>query len=184
LLHECRQGDHLQGKRWQLTVNPGEQGLELRNYVNQQYAGDQAGNHQDRNGVGHGLFNPGIELLALFAVDRYPVQQGLQRTRLFARGHKGAVQLIEVARLFTQRLGQTGAGCDVLFQVLYQLTHRAVVEAFVDDIEGLQKGDSGSEQRGQLASEQRDVSGFNRMSKAWQHRGVLAHTARADALLA
>jgi len=117
-------------------------------------------------------------------MDRHTLQQGFQRSGLLAGRHQIAIQRIEAARLFAQGFGQAGTCGDRLFQPLHQLAHSAVVEAIADDVESLQQGNPGLQQRRQLASEQGDIRRFDRRCESSQNGGFLAHMPRADALLA
>ena len=57
-------------------------------------------------------------------------------------------------RFFAQRRGQVDARADVLLQLADQLAHGHVLEAFGDDLKGLQQRDARFDQRGQLAGKQ------------------------------
>ena len=82
------------------------------------------------------------------------MQHDIQSTRLLARVDKIAKQRIEMRRFFAQRRGQAGARADVLLQLADQLAHGHVLEAFGDDLKGLQQRDARFDQRGQLAGKQ------------------------------
>ena len=82
------------------------------------------------------------------------MQHDIQSTGLLACVDKIAKQRIEMRRFFAQRRGQVDARADVLLQLADQLAHGHVLEAFGDDLKGLQQRDARFDQRGQLAGKQ------------------------------
>lgn len=164
------------------ALKPGEQALELGNHLDQQDAADQDGHADHRHGIDHGLFYPGLEVLAFFPMGGDPFQQGIQGAGLFAGLHQIAVQLVKVARMSAQRCGQAGASLDVAFEAGQQLAHQRLDEALGNDFEGLQQWHSGLHQGCQLPGEQGDLPCLDSLARSEPGPGLAAYPGWSDAL--
>ncbi|CAI8835367.1 hypothetical protein EMIT0P176_20037 [Pseudomonas sp. IT-P176] len=176
--------DHTAGQCRKLGTKTLEHHFELRHHLEQQDSADDHRNQEHRQRVGHGFTHPRLEPLSFFPVTRHPLQQGVEGAGLLAGVNQVAVELVEVLRLFAQGGGQAAAGHHVQSQVLQQAPHAWVVEAFGDDVEGLQQRHSGLEHGRHLPSEERDILGSNPLASAEQGGEFFAYFARDDAALA
>ncbi|MNP11773.1 hypothetical protein D3C76_1039760 [compost metagenome] len=166
LLHEVRQGDHPLGEQRQLGTKAFEQTLKLRHHLHQQNARHQRRHQQHDHRVGHGLLDPRLEPFGLFLVGGDPVQQRIQSAGLLARIDQVAIEFIEMPRLVAHRRGKAAAPRHILLELAHQRAHVRVVEAFGDDVEGLQHGYAGFHHGRHLPGEQGDIGGLDAFTRA------------------
>ena len=160
-----------------------EQAFELRNHEDQQDDRDDDGHDHDRGRIEEGLLDLLLEGLGLFLVGRDLVEQGFQRTGLFAGFDQVDEQIIEMQRMLGERLVQRGAAFHVRLDVEDQLLHRRLVVAVADDFEGLHQRNTGGQHGGELAAEHRDVFGLD-LAAALEGLRLLLDLADGDALAA
>ncbi|MNI42993.1 hypothetical protein D3C73_973090 [compost metagenome] len=183
-LQPLRQVDDHQGEGRQFSAKTLEYRLELRHHLDQQDSAHDDRHAHDDQRVGHGFLDLGLEAFAFFLVGRHPFQQGVQRAGLFPGVHQVAVQLVEILRFLAQGAGEAVARRYILFHLVDQLAHGRVIEAFTDDVEGLQQRHAGFHHGRHLPGEKGYVLGLDALAHVENRRGLPAHLAGFDTLFA
>ena len=160
-----------------------EQGLELRNDVDQQDRRHDDGDDDDGGRIEQGLLDLLLDGLGLFFVGGDLVEQRLERAGLLAGRHEAHEQVVEVVRVLRERFCERGTAFDVALDREDQLLHGRVLVTGADDVERLHERDAGGHHRGELAREDGDVARRDLALLAEQH-ALLAHARRHDALAA
>ena len=103
-LHELRDVDDEARERRQVGAEALEQGLELRNHVDQQDRRDDDGDDDDGGRIEQRLLDLLLDGLGLFLVGGDLVEQRLERAGLLAGRHEAHEQVVEVQRVLRERL--------------------------------------------------------------------------------
>src|SRR6185295_4907922 len=136
-LQAARHVDDELRERRQVRAETLEQALELRNHEDEQDYRDDDRDDHDGRGIEEGLLHLLLQSLGLFLVGGDLVEQCLERTGLFAGLDQVDVQIVEVQRMFTERLVQRGTAFHVRLDVEDQALHPGLLITVADDLERL-----------------------------------------------
>ena len=115
------------------------------------------GDAQNGDGVEQRLLDLLLQRLRFFLVRGDFVEQGLERTGLFAGLHEIDEKVVEIQGEFRERFMQRAAALDARFDVEHQLLHRWLFVTVADDLECLHHRDAGGHHGGELTAEHGDI---------------------------
>ncbi|MNE08348.1 hypothetical protein D3C80_1009960 [compost metagenome] len=147
------QANHPLSKSRQLRAEAAEHRLKLRHHLKQQQAGNTEPGQQHDQWIGHGLFQPRAQRLAMLLQTGDLLKHAFQAAGLFSGSNQIAVQRIEIFGMPTQRIRQIAARADIGFQRTQQADQHRVAAALGNHLKRLQQRDTGTDQTGQLAAE-------------------------------
>ena len=154
--HIAEVDDHL-GERGKRSPHVREHLLEDRDYKNQKRSDHQQGHRQDGARVHHGPFHFPFQVHRFFDVFCQPVEDGIQNTARFPRGHEVAEQVVEDRRLLAESVGESGARLDVPFHLDQNFLEIFIILLAGEDFQALNEGKPGVDHRGELAGEDDDL---------------------------
>jgi hypothetical protein len=125
-----------------------------------------------------------LDRFGLFLVGRDLVEQRLECTGLFASFNQVDEKIIKMERVLGQRFGQRTAAFHVSLDRHDQLLHGRILVAAADDFERLHQRNAGCQHRGELAAENRYITGGYLALALEQARALFPDPARDNALAA
>ena len=157
-------GHHDERGGGQIRAERAEHLLEGRDHENHDDGHHDERHHDHRGRVHEGRLDLRFDRFGLLHVGREPVEQLFQNTGRFAGLHQVAVEVVEVLGKLAECGGERRTGFDVAAYVVQQPGHVRVGVAPADDVESLEQWHAGLHHRCQLAREDRDVLGLDRLA--------------------
>ena len=157
---------HDESRHRQVGAEAREHLLERGDHPDHDDPDNQSRDNDHRNRVEQRRLDLALDRENLFLVGRDAVENGIQHAGRFPRLHEVAIEGIELDRMLAKRLREAGARLDAPFQVHDEPREPRVAVAARDDLEGLQQRDAGTQHRGELSREERDIPVANLFAAA------------------
>ena len=141
----------------QLRAEAGEQLGERRDDLPQDRADDDRGDHDDGDRIDHRRLDLPLQLDGLLDVDRQPLEDRVEDAARLAGGDHVRVERVEGLRVLLHRVGERGAGFDVLAHLQDHRREALVRLLLAEDVEALHQRQPGVDHDRELAGEDRQV---------------------------
>src|ERR1039457_4642921 len=158
----------------QLGAEGREQRGERRNDLPQDDEDDDGRDREDGDGVDESRLDLALQLDGLLDVGREAAQDRVEDTARLAGGDHIHEEVVERLGVLTHRLGERGAGFDVLPHGQDDLLEEAAVLLAAQDLEALHERQAGVDHDRELAREDREAPGADAASAELRHGQLLA----------